>query len=208
MKILVADDHTIVREGVKRLLAAAYPFAEITDVCDSVELLKMVMEAKWDIIISDVDMPPFDSPIDNIKKIKEQAPTTPVIILTMHTAKEYAVRVIKAGASGFLHKGSASKELVTAVNQVMGGRKYLSSEVADIMADTLVTKSSRSIESLSKRELEVFKQLAVAKPVSDIAKDMLLSKNTISTFRSKIFEKMDFQNNMELIRFAVDNKLV
>ncbi len=208
MKILIADDHTIVREGVKKVLATTYPFAEITDVCDSTELMKMVMAEKWDIIISDITMPPGDSAIENIKKIKAHAPTTPVIILTMHSAKDYAVRVIKAGASGFLPKGSATKELIIAVNQVLSGKKYLSTEVAGIMADTLVTNSNRSIESLSKRELQVFEQLALAKPVSDIAKEMLLSKNTISTFRTKIFEKMGFQNNMELIRYAIDNKLV
>src|ERR1700740_2542605 len=104
--------------------------AESTDVCDSTELMKMVMEQEWDIIISDINMPPGDSTIENIKKIKEHSPTTPVIILTMHSAKDYAVRAIKAGASGFLQKGSATKELITAVNQVMSGKKYLSTEVA------------------------------------------------------------------------------
>jgi two-component system invasion response regulator UvrY len=208
MKILIADDHTIVREGVKMVLAITYPFAEITDVCDSTELMKMVMEQEWDIIISDINMPPGDSTIENIKKIKEHSPGTAVIVLSMHPAKEYAVRAITAGASGYLPKDAGANELIVAVNRVMSGKKYLSPEVADIMADSLTTNSSRSVENLSKRELEVFKHLASAKPVSDIAKEMDLSKNTISTFRSKIFEKMDFQNNMELIRYAIDNKCI
>jgi two-component system invasion response regulator UvrY len=208
MKILIADDHTIVRQGIKKIITAAYPFADITDVCDSIELMKMVMENKWDVIISDISMPPGDSTIENIKKIKEFAPTTPVIILTMHSVKEYAVRAIKAGASGFLQKNAATTELITAINKVLTGKKYLSSEVTEIMADTLVVNSTKSIDSLSKRELEVFKHLALAKSTTDIAKEMLLSTNTISSFRFKIFQKMDFQNNMELIRYALDNKLV
>jgi two-component system invasion response regulator UvrY len=209
MKFLIADDHTLVREGVKMLINEAYPFAEITDVADSIQLMKMVLEQDWDMIVSDITMPGGESGIDTIKKIKEHSPRTPVIILSMHSAKEYAVRAIKAGASGYLPKDSAIKELITAINQVLAGKKYLSAEVADILAETMGTNpNSRTIDQLSNRELEVFRKLAMGAAVTDIAKEMTLSKNTISTFRSKIFEKMDFQNNMELIRYAVDNKLV
>jgi two-component system invasion response regulator UvrY len=132
MKFLIADDHTLVREGVKMLINEAYPFAEITDVADSIQLMKMVLEQDWDMIVSDITMPGGESGIDTIKKIKEHAPRTPVIILSMHSAKEYAVRAIKAGASGYLPKDSAIKELITAINQVLAGKKYLSAEVADI----------------------------------------------------------------------------
>ncbi len=209
MKILIADDHTIVRKGVKMLLTEAYPFTEITDVSDSIDLVKMLSKDKWDIIISDVSMPPGDSGIETIKKIKEYAPGSPVLILTMHPAEEYAVRAIKAGASGYLSKSADTSEFIKAVNTVLSGRKYLSEEVADIMADAFMNDhENRSVDRLSNREFEVFKLLAAGKTISQIAKDIFLSSNTISTFRSKIFEKMSFHNNMELIKYAVDNKLV
>ncbi len=209
MKVLIADDHTIVREGIKMLLTEAYPFAQITDVSDSVDLIKLVLKQKWDVIICDISMPPGDSGLEAIKQIKEHSPGTPVIILSMHAPDQYAVRAIKAGASGYLTKGAATLELVKAVNQVLSGKKYLSPDVADALADAFEHgTNSRSVENLSDREFEVFKLLASGKSISDIAKQLILSTNTISTFRSRIFEKMGFQNNMELIKYAVDSKLI
>ena len=209
MKILLADDHTIVREGIKMLLTEAYPFAEIIDVSDSVDLMKQVYKSKWDVIICDISMPPGDSGLEAIKQIKEHSPKTPVIILSMHAPDQYAVRAIKAGAMGYLTKGAATLELVKAVNQVLAGRKYLSPDVADVLADAFENAgSSQTVESLSDREFEVFKLLASGKSISDIAKILILSSNTVSTFRSRIFEKMGFHNNLELIRHAVDNKLI
>jgi two-component system invasion response regulator UvrY len=209
MKILIADDHTIVREGIKMLLTEAYPFATITDVSDSVDLMKQVRKEKWDVIICDISMPPGDSGLEAIKQIKEHASSTPVIILSMHAADQYAVRAIKAGASGYLTKGAATLELVKAVNQVLSGRKYLSPDVADALADAFEHgNTTHSVENLSDREFEVFKLLASGKSISDIAKQLILSTNTISTFRGRIFDKMGFHNNMELIKYAVDNKLI
>lgn len=209
MKILIADDHTIVREGIRMLLTEAYPFAEIADVSDSVDLMKLVFKSKWDVIICDISMPPGDSGLEAIKKIKEHAPGTPVIILSMHAPDQYAVRAIKAGASGYLTKGAATLELVKAVNQVLSGRKYLSPDVADILADAFENlHSTQTVESLSDREFEVFKLLASGKSISDIAKHLILSSNTISTFRARIFEKMGFHNNLELIKYAVEHKLI
>ncbi len=209
MKIIIADDHTIVREGIRMLLTEAYPFAEIADVSDSVDLMKLVLKGKWDVIICDISMPPGDSGLEAIKRIKEHSPSTPVIILSMHAPDQYAVRAIKAGASGYLTKGAATLELVKAVNQVLSGKKYLSPDVADILADAFEhINNTQTIESLSDREFEVFKLLASGKSISEIAKQLILSSNTISTFRSRIFDKMGFHNNLELIKYAVDNKLV
>jgi two-component system invasion response regulator UvrY len=209
MKILVADDHTIVREGIKLLLIEAYPQAEIVDVSDSVDLLKLVYKNKWDVVICDISMPPGDSGLEAIKQIKEYAPKLPVIILSMHGADQYAVRAIKAGAMGYLTKSAATLELVKAVNQVLSGKKYLSADVAGILADAFENmNSTNSVESLSDREFEVFKLLASGKSISEIAKQLILSTNTVSTFRARIFEKMKFNNNLELIRYAVDNKLI
>lgn len=209
MRILIADDHTIVREGIKLLLIEAYPHAEIIDVSDSVDLMKRVYKEKWSVIICDISMPPGDSGLEAIKQIKEHSPKTPVIILSMHTPDQYAVRAIKAGAMGYLTKSAATLELVKAVNQVISGRKYLSPDVADVLADAFENiHNTQSIESLSDREFEVFKLLASGRSISDIAKQLILSTNTVSTFRARIFDKMGFHNNLELIRYAVDNKLI
>lgn len=209
MRILIADDHTIVREGIKMLLTEAYPLAEIVDVSDAVDLMRLVYKEKWDVIICDISMPPGDSGLEAVKKIKEHSPKTPVIILSMHSPDQYAVRSIKAGAMGYLTKGAATLELVKAVNHVMSGRKYLSPDVADALADAFEhIDSAKSVESLSDREFEVFKLLASGHSISDIAKELVLSSNTVSTFRARIFEKMGFHNNLELIRYAVDNKLI
>jgi two-component system invasion response regulator UvrY len=209
MRSLIADDHTIVREGIKLLLIEAYPHAEIVDVADSVDLMKRVYKEKWDVVICDISMPPGDSGLEAIKQIKETSPKTPVIILSMHTPDQYAVRAIKAGAMGYLTKSAATLELVKSVNQVLSGRKYLSPDVADVLADAFENiHNTKTIESLSDREFEVFKLLASGRSISDIAKQLILSTNTVSTFRARIFDKMGFQNNLELIRYAVDNKLI
>lgn len=209
MRILIADDHTIVRDGIKMLLIEAYPDAHIQDVSDAESLLKFALSEKWDVIISDISMPPGDSGLDALKKIKHHTPSVPVIILSMHAPGQYAVKAIKSGASGYLTKGAATLELINAVNMVLSGKKYLTSEVVNILADTFENnQSKKGIENLSEREHEVFMKLAKGLTIAEIAKEMNLSGNTISTFRSRIFEKMGFQNTMELIKRAVDDDLV
>lgn len=205
MKILLADDHIIVRNGIKVLLTGSIPFAEVTEVSNGMELLEQLPKQKWDIIISDISMPPGDSGLDTIYKIKEEYPRLPIIVLSMHAVAQYAVRAIRAGASGYLHKGDASQELIKAVNCVISGKKYLTPEVADALADTLENGlTNRSLNNLSNRELEVFKMLASGKSVGEISRELDLSSNTISTFRARIFEKMAFNNITELIKYAID----
>lgn len=209
MKILIADDHTIVREGIKMLLIEAYPSAEIVDVSDSEELLRLVLQQKWDVIISDISMPPGDSGLEAVKKIKKHTPSTPVIILSMHAPEQYAVRAMQSGASGYLTKGAATLELVNAVNHVLSGKKYLTPDVVNVLADAFENSSSvKTIEQLSDREAEVFRMLASGKTISEIAKELSLSSNTISTFRSRVFEKMGFHNNLELIKYGIDHQLL
>ena len=209
MRILIADDHTIVREGIKMLLTEEYPLAEIIDVSDSVELLKLVWTENWDIIISDISMPPGDSGLEAVKKIEEYKPNMPVIILSMHAPEQYAVKAIQSGASGYLTKGAATLELVNAVNQVLSGKKYLTPEVANVLADAFENNNStKTINNLSERECEVFRLLANGKTISEIAKGLGLSTNTISTFKSRVFDKLGFHNNLELIKYAIDNNLL
>lgn len=209
MKILIADDHTIVREGIKLLLMEALPGADVVDVVDSASLLKLVYKEKWDVVITDISMPPGDSGLEAVKKIKEHSPSTPVIVFSMHSPDQYAVRAMRAGAAGYLTKSAAAPELVNAVKQVRTGKRYISDDVALALAGAFEKKGmDRSIESLSDRELEVFKLLAVGKSVSEIANELILSINTINTFRGRLLDKLNFQNNMQLIRYAVDNRLV
>ncbi len=209
MRILIADDHTIVREGIKMLLIEAYPTSDIVDVSDSEELLSLAFSKKWDVIISDISMPPGDSGLDAVKKIKAQTPSVPVIMLSMHAPEQYAVKAMQAGASGYLTKGAATLELVNAVNQVISGKKYVTPEVANVLAEAFENKNpQKSILNLSEREHEVFIMMASGKTISEVAKELGLSNNTISTFRSRIFEKMDFHNNLELIKYAIDNHLI
>lgn len=209
MRILIADDHTIVREGVKMLLTESYPNAEIVDVSDAASLLEKSATEQWDVIISDISMPPGDSGLEALLKIRKNTPEVPVIILSMQSPEQYALRAMKSGASAYLTKGAAALELVNAVNIVISGRKYVSPEVAYILADAFDQKGTKkSIDTLSEREMEVFRLLATGKTVSEISRELALSSNTISTFRGRIFEKMGFHNNMELIRYAIDNEMV
>jgi two-component system invasion response regulator UvrY len=208
MKILIADDHTIVREGVRMLLTEAYPTVEVTDVHNSENVVKQASSGKWDAIICDISMPPGDSGLEAVKQIKESSPKTPVIILSMYAPEQYALRAIKAGAMGYLTKSVAAQELVKAVNCVISGKKYLSQDVTYLLADAMEQGGDRSVSHLSDREFEVLKLLASGKCVADIAKQLKLSNNTINTFRIKIFEKMGFHNNLELVRYGIENKLV
>lgn len=208
MKIIIADDHTIVRQGITRLLKESFPFADIAEAADTTALLQLVRSQPWDVVICDISMPPGDSGLEAVKEIRSASHNTPVIVMSMHAPQHYAVRAIRAGASGYLSKDTASRELVKAINHVLSGKKYVTPDVAAILADSVEDHyEARSIKNLSDRELEVLKLLGRGKTVTDIARELDLSTNTVSSFRSRILEKMNFLNNMELIKYAVDNKL-
>lgn len=208
MKILIADDHNIVRKGIKLILAEAYPLAEIEDVPDSAELLKKATKKQWTVIISDITMPGRPG-IDVIKELKEHSPNTPILILSAHSAEEYAVRSIKAGASGYLTKESAPDELIKAVEYILSGKRYLTSEITELLIDSYGGDSEKAPhEALSNREFEVMKLLAAGQSISDMADALSLSANTVSTYRARIMEKMHLHTNTELIKYAIFHKLV
>ncbi len=208
MKILIADDHSVVRKGLRLILAEAYPNAVIQEVDDAVDLLKKASKETWTVIISDISMP-GRSGVETIKELKELVPKTPVLILSVHAAEEYAVRTIKAGASGYLTKDSAPDELVKAVETVVGGRRYITADIAELLADSYNENLDKDIhQHLSDREFEVFKLLSAGKSISDMANTLSLSVNTISTYRARILEKMHMHNNTELIKYAIEHKLV
>jgi two-component system invasion response regulator UvrY len=206
--ILIADDHSVVRKGLKQILLEAFPFAEIVEVADAEELFKKILKHKWDVVISDISMP-GRSGLEVLQQIKQDQPKLPVLILSVHSEEQYALRVLKAGASGYLNKDSAPEELVKAVNQLMLGKKYISATVAEKLASSLDQDSSKSLhELLSDREFEVLKLLAAGKSVSEIAEQFSLNVSTISTYRARVMEKMNLKTNADLTLYAIEHKLL
>ncbi|MBK6398006.1 MAG: response regulator transcription factor [Bacteroidetes bacterium] len=208
MNILLADDHSIVRRGLKEILLEEFPDANFQEASDGQELIRKMRADKFDVIISDVSMPGKNG-LEALKVIKSEAPTIPVLVLSIHPEELYAIRVLKAGASGYLTKESAPEELVKAVRMVMMGRKYITPSLAEKMASNLDSDFSKlPHELLSDRELDVLKLIAGGKTVSEIAVDLSLSVNTISTYRSRVLEKMNLKSNSELTFYAISNNLL
>ncbi|MFZ7115726.1 MAG: response regulator [Bacteroidota bacterium] len=208
MNILLADDHSIVRRGLKEILLEEFPDANFQEASDGQELIRKMRGDKFDVIISDVSMPGKNG-LEALKIIKSEAPAIPVLVLSIHPEELYAIRVLKAGASGYLTKESAPEELVKAVRMVMMGRKYITPSLAEKMASNFDNDFSKlPHELLSDRELDVLKSIASGKTVSEIAIELSLSVNTISTYRSRVLEKMNLKSNSELTFYAISNNLL
>jgi two-component system invasion response regulator UvrY len=207
-KFLIADDHTVVRRGLHQILQEAFPSAVIEEVGDAEDLFKKVMTDHWDVVISDISMP-GRSGLEVLQQIRQVQPKLPVLILSVHAEDQYALRVLKAGASGYLNKDSASDELVKAVNIVMLGKKYITHSVAEKLATTLDQDNEKfAHEYLSDREFEVLKQLAAGRAVSAIAEQLSLSVTTVSTYRARIMMKMNLKTNADLTLYAIEHKLL
>lgn len=208
IRVLIADDHTVVRRGLKQILLEGFPTAQIEEVPDAEELIKRVMQAEWDVIISDLSMP-GRSGLEALQQIKQLQPKLPVLILSIHPEEQYAIRVLKAGASGYLSKDTAPDELVTAVQRVLLGKKYITDTIAEKLASVLDHDSNKAAhEFLSDREFSVLKMLAAGKSVSEIAETLFLSVTTVSTYRSRIMTKMNMKSNADLTLYAVEHKLL
>jgi len=208
MRILIADDHAVVRRGLKDILTEAFGKPTVGEASGAAEALQLVRKQNWDLVILDISMPGRGG-LDVLKEIKEERPRLPVLILSMHPEDQYAVRALKAGASGYLTKQSASEELVQAVKKIREGRKYISPSVAERLAFTLEKHSEKPPhEALSDREHQVLCMIASGKTVSEIAHELSLSVKTISSYRSRILEKMGMKNNAELTTYAIRNHLV
>jgi two-component system invasion response regulator UvrY len=208
MRILIADDHAIVRRGLREILLDEYPSSLIEDASDAEELLKKVFGEQWDLVISDVSMP-GRSGLDALKQIKQAFPKLPVLIMSIYSEDQYAVRAFRAGASGYFTKNSIHEELIKAIESVRKGRKYITPAVAEKLAEAIpIDNTAQPHQLLSDREFEVFKLLASGKTVSEIASQISLSTNTVSTYRSRILEKMNLHSNNELMRYALEEKLL
>ena len=208
MKILITDDHAVVRQGLKLILADQFKCAEFGEARNAQEALNRVWKEKWDVVILDITMPGRNG-LEVLKEIKRSRPKLPVLVLSMHPEDQFAVRLLKAGAAGYLTKESAGEELVGAIEKVTSGGRYISPSLAERMASYLdmdVRKAPH--ERLSDREFLVLRMIASGKAVSQIAKELSLSVATVSTYRARILEKMDLKNNAQLTHYAIQKCLV
>jgi DNA-binding NarL/FixJ family response regulator len=208
IRILIADDHSIVRRGLKEILLDEFPDAIISEVNNGTELLEKARKESWNIIISDLSMPGRNG-LETLKQLKTESNKTPVLILSMHPEDQYALRVLRAGAAGYLTKESASDELVNAVRKILDGRRYITPSIAEKLAENIGLESPGTLhETLSDREFDVLRMIASGKTVSEIADVLSLSVNTVSTYRSRILEKMNMKTNAELTYYAISKNLV
>ena len=207
-RILLIDDHEVVREGVKKILNVKPDTTVFGEASAAAEALKLVREQDWDVVLLDLSLG-GRSGLELLKELKQIRPRLPVLILSMHPEEQYARRAFKAGAAGYVTKDSSKAELVEAVSSVAAGGKYVSRALAEKLIFDLDRGSDRPPhETLSDRELEVMRLLASGKTVTEIAALLSLSDKTISTYRARVLEKMGINTNAELIRYAIENRLV
>jgi DNA-binding NarL/FixJ family response regulator len=207
-RILLVDDHPVVRQGIKQVLAGAFHPALVGEAANAEEGMSEVRTTEWDVMVLDITLPGA-SGMDLLKELRRERPALPVLVLSMHPPDQFARRAMNAGASGYLTKDSAPTELVKAVGEVMAGRRYLNPAVVEgLVLHQQPELSQRAHEVLSDREYQVLRLLGSGLTVSDIARDLGLSVKTISTYRMRILEKMNMANNAELTHYAIQNQLV
>jgi DNA-binding NarL/FixJ family response regulator len=208
LKILIADDHAIVRKGLKQILLEEYPSAIIGEAADTESLITHALDNTWNIVICDMNMP-GRSGLDALNQLKQVAPVIPVLIMSMYPADQYALRVLKAGAAGYLEKETIHDEIIRAIQTVQLGKKFITPHIAEKLANAFQEDNTKQPhELLSDREFDVFKLLASGKSVSEIAGQLSLSTTTVSTYRARILEKMNMASNAGLTRYALERKLI
>ena len=208
LRLLVADDHEIVRKGLVKVLAEILQPIKVDEAKNGQEALSKVLKSEYDLVVLDIKMPGKGG-LDVLKEIKQHKPKLPVLILSMHPEEQFAVRAIRAGASGYLTKECAGDELVLAIRKALKGERYISGSLAEILAGDVGGDSGKPLhEILSDREYQVMLMIASGKPVSAIAKELCLSVKTISSYRTNILLKTRMKNNSEITHYAIQNKLV
>jgi two-component system invasion response regulator UvrY len=207
IRILIADDHAIVRHGLKQIIDESGEMRVVAEAASGIEALRKIRERECDVVLLDISLPDM-SGIDVLKQIHAEQPHLPILILSIYPEDQYASRLIKAGAAGYLTKESAPPEVIGALRRVAGGKKYISPAVAEILANEISDAEEKlPHQNLSDREYQIFLLLASAKTVTEIADALALSVKTVSTYRSRILDKMRLDNNAELMRYAVDHHL-
>jgi two-component system, NarL family, invasion response regulator UvrY len=208
IRVLVADDHPLIRSGLRQVLAQEPDVAVLGEAEDSEKLLELIDQQGWDVVLLDITMPGRGG-LDALREIHRRRPALPVLVLSVHAEEQFAVRAIKAGASGYLSKTDPPTEIVRAIRKVVSGKKYVSAALAENLANALESGSERPLhESLSDREFQVMGRIASGRTVSQIAAEISLSVKTVSTYRARVLEKMNMRTNAELTRYAIQNGLV
>lgn len=209
MRVLIVDDHAVVRRGLHQILTDAFPGAEVGEATDAEQAIERAYGEEWDVVVLDISMP-GRSGLDALKEIKKNKPNLPVLVLSIHPEDQFATRVLKGGASGYMTKESAPEELVSAVNKVLAGGRYVSAALAEKLAADLEKDRAGGPphQRLSDREYEVLLLIATGHTISEIAVKLSLSVKTISTYRARILEKTDLKSNADLVRYAVTHGLI
>jgi DNA-binding NarL/FixJ family response regulator len=208
IKVLIADDHPIVRQGLRQILSGIPDMEVAGEAINGQEALEQVRAGGWDVLVLDITMPDY-SGFDILQELKLEQPHLPVLVLSIHAEEQFAVRLLKAGASGYLTKENAPDELVKAIRKVESGGKYISPALAESLAYNLEAASDRPPhEALSDREFQVMQLMASGKTLTEIAEILALSRKTVSTYRTRLLEKMNLKTNAEVIRYAIENSLI
>ena len=208
INVLVVDDHALIRKGMKQILDDTSDIRVTGEAESGMQAIKMVRENKYDLALLDITLPDKYG-IDVLRQLKLQCPNLPVLILSMHPDDQYAMRSIRAGAAGYMNKQSAPSQLVTAIRQVASGRKYISGELAEQLANEMANdKQEVTHQILSNREYQTLCLMAAGKSLSEMADIMSLSAKTVSVYRARMLEKMKLKNNAEAVRYAIDHHLI
>jgi len=208
LKALIADDHAVVRRGVKEILADAFDIAGFGEASTGAQVLELVRKQPWDILILDITIPGRNG-LEVLKEVKHACPKLPVLVLSMHPEDQFAIRTLKAGAAGYLTKENAPEELIKAIRKVLSGGKYVSAALAERLATEVATEAGKPPhETLSDREYQVMRMIASGKAVGTIAEELALSVKTISTYRARVLEKMRLKNNAEVTHYVLTNRLL
>ena len=208
IKILIVDDHAVVRAGVQHFLAEIPDMQVAGEAATAAEAMRLVRAQEWDIVVLDIGMPDR-SGVDVLTQIKREKPQLPVLILSMHPENRYAVKILRSGASGYVQKEALATELVDAIRTIARGHKYISHTVAELLTSDPETDADRPLhERLSAREYEIFYRLSRGEGSTKIADDLCLSVKTVSTYRARILQKMNMSNNADIIYYAIKEKLI
>lgn len=208
IKILIADDHAVVRQGLKQIINDQRDMEIVAEAETGAEVLNLICSAEIQVVVLDITMP-GKSGLDLLPEIKQLRPAVEILILSMHTEEQFAIRALKSGASGYLTKQSAPTELIKAIRKVQSGGKYISQSIAEQLAYFVSDDDDKPPhERLSDREFQVLRMIGAGKTLREIGKDLFISEKTVATYRTRIFEKMNMTRNAELIRYAVEKKLI
>lgn len=208
MRILIVDDHAIVREGLKHILSRMPECGRVGEARDGIEALRLIRESRWDVVLLDISMP-GKSGLDVLKRVRQENPKLPVLVLSIFPEDQYAIRVLRAGASGYLTKDSAPEQLIAAVRQALAGGKYISPAVASRLVNGLAGESSAALhESLSDREFQILRLIASGNTVSEIAAQLNLSVKTVSSYRTRLLDKLQLKNNAQIMVYAMTHSLL